>query len=252
MRLDKLLTSDGKRSRSEARDLIRHGGVTVDGISVTDPSSKVDPKINVIGIAGGEYEYNKYAYIMMNKPAGLLSATADARSLTVFDVLPAYMKKLKLSPAGRLDRDTEGFLLLSNDGEFIHRVISPTSGVEKRYFARVSGELREYMVDEFETGLEIDGGYECLPAKLRILSSGEEFSEAEVTVCEGKFHQVKRMFEAVGCKVVYLKRLSIGGVELDETLENGMYRELTTVEIETIRSSFHRRGGIKVEILEEE
>ena len=222
MRLDRLLSELGVASRSELRGIIRAGRVKVDGTVVTAPDRRVDAQVNTISLDGEVLCLQRFRYFMMDKPEGVLSVTEDRRLETVLDLLPPELKRLNLFPVGRLDKDTSGLLLLTNDGDFAHRVISPKSGVEKRYRAEVDGVPDEADVRAFAQGIILADGTHCLPARLEI--TGE--SVCFVTVMEGKYHQVKRMLAACGKPVIHLRRLSTGSLELDESLEPGGIREL--------------------------
>ena len=222
MRLDRLLSELGVASRSELRSIIRAGRVKVDGAVVTAPDRRVDAQINTISLDGELLRWQRFRYFMMDKPEGVLSVTEDRRQETVLDRLSPELKRLELFPVGRLDKDTSGLLLLTNDGDFAHRVISPKSGVEKRYRAEVEGIPDEADVRAFAEGIVLADGTHCLPAKLEI--NGE--SVCYVTVMEGKYHQVKRMLAACGKPVKHLRRLSVGSLELGESLEPGGIREL--------------------------
>lgn len=227
MRLDRLLSEMGLASRSELRQIIRAGRVTVDGVPVTAPEKRVDAETSEIRLDGEALRWQRFRYFMMDKPEGLLSVTEDRRQETVTDLLPPELKRLGLFPVGRLDKDTSGLLLLTNDGDFAHRVISPKSGVEKRYRAEVEGVPDEDDVRAFAEGILLADGTRCLPAKLEI--TGE--SVCFVTVMEGKYHQVKRMLAARGKPVVKLRRLSVGALELGESLTPGGFRELTAEDL---------------------
>ena len=197
---------------------------------------QVDPEKDKIVINGEEIYYREFIYLMMNKPDGVVSATYDNRDETVVDLLEVEHQVFEPFPVGRLDKDTVGLLLLTNDGELNHRLISPKWKVDKVYFARIDKEVTEADIKAFQKGITLDDGYVCKEAKLEIQSASEEGSEVLVTIQEGKFHQVKRMFEAVGKKVVYLKRIEFGTLKLDEELEEGEYRELTEEEIAILKS----------------
>ena len=222
MRLDRLLSELGVASRSELRSIIRAGRVKVDGAVVTAPDRRVDAQINTISLDGELLRWQRFRYFMMDKPEGVLSVTEDRRQETVLDRLSPELKRLELFPVGRLDKDTSGLLLLTNDGDFAHRVISPKSGVEKRYRAEVEGIPDEVDVRAFAQGMVLADGTQCLPARLEI--TGE--SVCYVTVMEGKYHQVKRMLATCGKPVKHLRRLSVGSLELGESLEPGGIREL--------------------------
>lgn len=230
MRLDKFLTGAGAATRSEAKKLIRAGRVLVDGAAVTDPAVYVMPDAEIL-LDGAQIGLLGNVYCMMNKPAGYLSVTQDARAATVTELLEPELRRRNLFPAGRLDRDSEGFLLLTNDGDFCHRLISPKSGVEKRYFIRVSDPFPDSAEELFRQGAVLEDEEICLPA---LLEPSEDRLSAVVTLTEGKYHQVKRMSQAVGTRVRYLKRLSIGGVELDPNLAPGEYRLMTSEEVHKI------------------
>ena len=228
MRLDKYLANMGVGTRSEVKILIKKGRVEVNGMRATGPEQKISEEQDEIWVDDQVIGYNKYEYLMLHKPAGVVTATEDKRDRTVLDLVDSPLKT-QLFPVGRLDKDTEGLLLLTNDGALAHRLLSPKKHVSKVYYARIAGCVTKEDVQAFSEGLDL-GDFTSMPAELKILSAGEE-SEIEVTVCEGKFHQVKRMFEAVGKKVLYLKRLSMGKLCLDERLEVGEYRPLTQEEI---------------------
>ena len=227
MRLDKYLSDMGAGTRSELKKEIRKSGAVVDGTVVKDPGFSVSETSAVV-FRGSEVAYEEYVYYMLNKPAGIISASEDGREETVVDLI-SEPKRRDLFPVGRLDRDTEGLLLITNDGALSHRLLSPKHHVDKVYYAEVSGILDESDVELFRQGLVLSDGLECMPADLKILSVSEEAysSEAEITIREGKFHQVKRMFSSIGSEVLYLKRLSMGPLVLDPELEPGAYRRLT-------------------------
>lgn len=226
-RLDKLLASTGRWSRKEVKELVRQGRVTARGQSVLKPEEKFELN-DEIRVDGQPVCCQKFTYLMMNKPGGLLSATEDKRQRTVLDLLPEQYQRQGLFPVGRLDKDTEGLLLLTNDGELAHRLLAPKSHVDKVYLARVDGRVDEEDVQAFRQGLTLGDGLECMPAGLEPLGDG---SSCLVTLREGKFHQVKRMLAYRGKPVEYLKRLSMGSIQLDESLEDGQWRELTAEEV---------------------
>lgn len=225
-RLDKIISATGKKSRREVREMVRHGRVLVDGKPAPAADMKVDPQTAVILLDGEPLGYEKFTYVMLHKPAGVLTATEDRRQETVLDLLPPELRRRALSPVGRLDKDTEGLLLLTNDGQLAHRLLSPKSHVDKVYYARVDGALEPGDIAAFAAGMTLGDGLECLPADLEILSP----TEALVTLREGKFHQVKRMLAARGKPVLYLKRLSMGRLRLDPALAPGAWRMLTEEE----------------------
>ena len=228
MRLDKYLADMGIGSRSEMRDAVRRGYVQVNGSSVKKPDTQVSEEDEVL-YDGSLVSYVSMEYYMLYKPAGVVSASRDGRDRTVLDLI-SDKKRKDLFPVGRLDKDTEGLLLITNDGKLAHRLLSPRRHVPKIYFARVDGRITEETEKHFREGIVVDKEFTALPAKLRILASGERESEAELTICEGKFHQVKRMFAAEGLTVTYLKRLSMGNLTLDKTLRPGDFRALTEEE----------------------
>ena len=229
-RLDKLLASTRRWSRSEARRLVREGRVLADGRIAASVEEKYDPDAVRLCVDGESVDLSRFVYVMLHKPAGVLSATEDGRGKTVLDLLPEEYKKRGLFPVGRLDKDTEGLLLLTDDGQLAHELLSPKKHVDKVYFAHVDGALTADDCAAFAAGMTLGDGLRCLPAELEIVSSGAQ-SEARVTVREGKFHQVKRMFAARGKTVVYLKRLSMGPLVLDETLAPGTWRALRAEEL---------------------
>ena len=233
MRLDKFLVEMKKGSRSEVKKLIKSGRVTVDGQTVREPEQKFDPERAQISLDGQTVSYASFEYFMLNKPQGVVSATEDRRFQTVVDLIGDARRK-DLFPAGRLDIDTEGLLLITNDGQLAHQLLSPKKHVDKVYFARVEGILPSDVKEQFAKGLTLDGDVKTLPARLELLKEGP-VSEVRLTIHEGKFHQVKRMFEAVGCRVIYLKRLSMGSLVLDETLAPGEYRRLTDDELRALK-----------------
>ena len=225
-RLDKIISATGKKSRREVREMVRQGRVLVDGKPAPAADMKVDPQTAVILLDGEPLGYEKFTYVMLHKPAGVLTATEDRRQETVLDLLPPELRRRALSPVGRLDKDTEGLLLLTNDGQLAHRLLSPKSHVDKVYYARVDGALEPGDIAAFAAGMTLGDGLECLPAGLEILSP----TEALVTLREGKFHQVKRMLAARGKPVLYLKRLSMWRLRLDPALAPGAWRMLTEEE----------------------
>ena len=235
-RLDKIIASTGKFSRREVKNLIRQGRVLVDGVSARSAEEKADPETVRITVNGELLTYRRYTWVMMNKPAGYLSATEDGRGATVLDLLPQELQRQGLFPVGRLDKDTEGLLLLTNEGGLAHDLLSPRHHVDKVYYARVAGRLTEEDRRAFEQGITLEDGLVCMPAGLEILSAGEE-SEAHVTLREGKFHQVKRMLASRGKPVTYLERIRMGNLTLDENLPRGGYRFLLPEEVDCLRKN---------------
>lgn len=260
MRVDRLLSNFGYGSRSEIRKLVKDGIVHVDGITIKDAAMHVDPENSKIEVNGKQLHYRKFIYVVMNKPAGVISATYDNKLKTAIDLLPDEFSCFDLFPAGRLDIDTEGMLLLTNDGQLAHELLSPKKHVPKRYYALIDGIVTDEDVKLFEDGVILDDGYKTMPAELEIIAKSrcnfneaddsiekaectmkdqfineERYSEIELVLHEGKFHQVKRMFEATGKKVTYLKRIQMGGLKLDETLKPGECRELTSEELDLLK-----------------
>ncbi|HBG0407683.1 TPA: 16S rRNA pseudouridine(516) synthase, partial [Clostridioides difficile] len=219
--------------RSEIKKYCKQGSVVVNGSEVSNPGTQVDTENDEILFNGEEVIYKEYIYLIMNKPDGYISATTDKYDPTVLDLIDLSYLAFEPFPVGRLDKDTEGLLVLTNDGKLSHRVLSPKKHVPKTYYAKIDGVVTEEDVEAFLEGVVLDDGYKTMPSQLNILKSDDE-SEIELTIHEGKFHQVKRMFESVGKKVVYLKRLSMGNLKLDESLELGEYRELTDEEVKLI------------------
>lgn len=229
-RLDKLLAGTGKWSRREVKALVRQGLVRVDGRLAASAEDKLDPAAAIITVAGETISLCRFTYVMLHKPAGVLTATEDRKQPTVLDLLPPELRRIGLAPVGRLDKDTEGLLLLTNDGELAHRLLSPKYHVDKRYLARVDGELSAADTEAFARGMTLGDGLECLPAGLELLPG----HACIVTLREGKFHQVKRMLAARGAPVLYLKRLSMGPLTLDDSLAAGAYRLLRAEEISAL------------------
>ena len=234
MRLDKFLCETGFGTRSQVKEMLKKGQVTVNGVSAKKPEQKIDEHKDRITCQGKTASYEKYVYYMLHKPAGVVSATEDKREKTVLDLLKSEDRRDGIFPVGRLDKDTEGFLLLTDDGDLAHRLLSPRKHVDKTYYAKIAGSVTEAHIERFREGLDIGDEKKTLPAMLEILASKTETSEIRITIHEGRFHQVKRMFEAVGCKVTYLKRMSMGAVALDETLAPGDYRPLNEKERELL------------------
>ena len=231
-RLDRILANTGRWSRKEARELIRAGRVTVDGRPVRTPEEKYDPAA-AFAVDGEPVSGEWLVYLMLHKPAGLVSATEDPRQPTVLELLPEHLRRVGLFPAGRLDRDTEGLLLLTNDGPLAHRLLAPRHHVDKTYFVRVDGALDGADAAAFAAGMTLADGLECLPAELEVLDAPDT---AIVTLREGKYHQIKRMLAARGKPVVYLKRLTMGPLTLDPALDKGAWRPLTAAELAAIRA----------------
>ena len=233
MRIDKLLSNIGCGSRAEIKKYCRYGIISVNGEIINNPGIQVDSENDVIVFDGEEVKYREFIYIMLNKPDGYISATFDKHDPIVLDLIDPSYYAFEPFPVGRLDKDTEGLLILTNDGKLSHRVLSPKKHVPKTYYAKIDGVVTQEDIIAFENGVTLDDGYETMPAQLKILKSDEQ-SEIELTIHEGKFHQVKRMFESVDKKVVYLKRISMGKLKLDDSLNLGEYRELTEDEIKLL------------------
>ena len=234
IRLDKYLADMGCGTRQEVKKFIRSGQVSVDGIVVKKPETKVEQTVQEVFLNGEKVGYESFEYYMLNKPAGVISATEDQSCQTVVDLIKDKKRK-DLFPVGRLDKDTEGLLLITNDGALAHRLLSPKKHVDKCYFARICGKVTEEDVRSFEKGVNIGSQEQpeiTMPGKLEIITS-DDISKIRLTIQEGKFHQVKRMFQAVG-KVIYLKRLRMGTLILDENLGIGEYRPLTKEELEKL------------------
>ena len=233
IRLDKLLADSGRWSRKEAKELIRQGRVLVNDITSRESDRKIDPEPDRVTADGSPVNWEEYIYLMLNKPAGVLTATEDKRDRTVLDLVPKEYYRPGLAPVGRLDKDTVGLLLLTNNGPLAHHLLSPRHHVDKTYLAQVDGIGREEDISAFRAGIELADGTKCLPAELEILGPGL----CQVTVREGKFHQVKRMLASRGLPVRQLKRLTMGPLRLDEGLKEGDIRPLTGEEIALLLES---------------
>ncbi|WP_138753297.1 pseudouridine synthase [Paenibacillus sinopodophylli] len=243
IRVDKLLAHMGLGTRSEIKRAVKFGLVQVDGRLIKDSGLIVDPDSNEVKYDGTPVVYRDIVYFMLNKPQGVISATEDSRERTVIDLLEPNDRLRDPFPVGRLDKDTVGLLLLTNDGQLAHELLSPRKHVAKTYEALVQGEVGDDDILAFKGGVTLDDGYATMPAELVIERREQRddgvYSSISLTIMEGKFHQVKRMFEAVGKQVVFLKRVSMGALVLDESLLEGSYRELTDAEVELLRS--HKR-----------
>ena len=240
IRIDKFLSQMQVATRSESKKLIKMKRITKNGALVTDGGEKCDPKKDCICLDGHPIAYQEYHYLMLHKPAGCVTATEDRQDKTVMDYLPDNLRR-GLSPVGRLDKDTEGLLLITDDGALNHSLLAPGRHVPKTYYARIHGIVTESDITAFKNGLDIGEKKMTAPAALKILhiAENEQTSEILVTITEGKFHQVKRMVKAVGSEVLYLKRLSMGSLKLDEELKLGEYRRLTKAELQELKE--HRR-----------
>lgn len=231
-RLDKIIASQGQYSRSDVKKLVKQGRITLDGATVKSSDIKADPDKAVIAIDGRALGYKKHLYIMLNKPKGVISATEDPAQPTVIDLVPKELRRDGLFPAGRLDGDTTGFVLITDDGDFAHRILSPKNHIMKTYVATLQRELTREDIEKFRNGVELRDGTLCLEAQVKALAGTVPM--AEVKICEGKYHQVKRMFATLGNKVLELRRVKMGELSLDESLAEGECRELTAEELSLV------------------
>lgn len=230
MRLDKLLAHSGYGTRKDVKEIIRKGYVIVNGDAIRDDDFKVDEDNDEVIVQGSSVNYEKMIYLMLNKPDGYISATYDRHDPIVMDLIEGYENR-GLFPVGRLDKDSEGLLLITNDGLLAHKMLAPKYHVDKKYYIKYDGIVTSDKKNMFEGGITIDDGYKCKEAKFIPLSS----NEAYVVISEGKFHQVKRMMEAIGCKVTYLRRVEFGPLKMDDTLGLGEYRHLTEDEVKSLK-----------------
>ncbi len=229
-RIDKVIASQGKMSRKDVHRLIWTGKVFADGKPVKKIDQKVDPEKVLITVDGEELNYKKHVYIMLNKPKGCVSASTDSTQKTVIDLIPESLQRAGLAPVGRLDKDTTGLLIITDDGDFSHRVTSPKKKIFKKYIAMLDLNPTEEELDILRNGVEIDGGEQCQPCFAELVDEADHV--IEISICEGKYHQVKRMAAAIGKKVLALTRVSIDSLELDKSLQEGECREMTKQEIE--------------------
>ncbi|HHB1864640.1 TPA: pseudouridine synthase [Listeria monocytogenes] len=232
MRLDKLLSHTGFGSRKEVKPLLKSGAVVVNGMIQKDSKTQVNPDKDQITVHGTPVVYKEFVYFMLHKPQNVVSATEDNVSETVIDLLAQEDTLTDPFPVGRLDKDTEGLLIITNDGTLAHNLLSPKKHIDKTYYAKIDGDVTAADVEAFAAGIELDDGYTCKPARLEIITP----NEIKVTIQEGKFHQVKRMFAARGKSVSYLKRISMGNLQLDESLALGEYRPLTEAELAILQN----------------
>lgn len=232
IRVDKLLKDCGLGSRKEVKEYIRKGFVTINDKVIKNDDFKINEEKDIIKFNDEIITYEKYVYIMLNKPAGVVSATYDNKYKTVIDLIDEY-KHMDLFPFGRLDKDTEGLLIISNDGKLAHDLLSPKKHVDKKYYVEVEGIVNEEDISLFKQGITYEDEV-CKPATLEIIES-DSISKCYVTISEGKFHQVKKMFESVNKKVIYLKRITFGNISLDNSLKLGEYRKLTDEEIDKLK-----------------
>lgn len=243
MRLDKYLADCGIGTRSEIKKMIRAGRVCVTGREKLRPEIQIDENADVVFADGKKLSYKKFIYLMLNKPAGYLSATWDKRSPVVLDLVPEEYLHYEPFPVGRLDIDTEGLCILTNDGQLAHRLLSPVNHIPKMYYAEVEGFVNAADCRAFSEGILLEDGYQTKPGHLKVIEDGA-VSKVQVTITEGKFHQIKRMFACVGKTVLYLKRIKMNGLCLDENLKPGGIRELTLEELEMlINGECHSAGG---------
>jgi 16S rRNA pseudouridine516 synthase len=245
-RLDKVLSSLGIATRSELKKMAKQGRILVNNKIVKDTSLHLNPELDEILVDGQAVIYKKYLYLLMNKPQGVISATEDLRDRTVIDLLTEQEKHFAPFPVGRLDKDTEGLLLLTNDGKLAHQLLSPRKHVDKTYFAKLDNEVGEEAITAFRQGVQLDDGYVTMPAVLNIVGNQSQSDQIEITIQEGKYHQVKRMFEAIGRKVIYLQRIRMGTLHLDRSLPLGSYRELTESELEQLQSIHASKRSVKL------
>lgn len=232
-RLDKLIASQGRFSRREVQELIKNGAVKVNGITVRDRGAKSDDEKDTVTVNGEQLDFQRFVYIMLNKPKGFVSATNDKNEKTVIDLVPKEFKGRNLFPAGRLDITTTGFVLVTDDGDFAHRILSPKNHIEKTYEARLAESVTEGQLEAVRNGIELKDGTKCLPAKVTVLADGEK-PLVEIKICEGKYHQIKRMFAAAGNGVIELKRTQMGRLTLDPSLKEGECRLLDAHEVQKI------------------
>lgn len=228
MRLDKFLSEQAGVSRSDAKTMLKKSEVTLNGAVVKAPDTKLDPDKDIVAVRGKPLTYRKFMYIMLNKPDGVICATRDGLSSTVLELLPKEFRRKGLFPAGRLDKDTEGFVFITDDGALAHKMLSPKNHVEKEYVVTLEGPAKESYIELFASGMTIDGDEKCLPAKLTLT---DEPNVVKLILHEGKYHQVKRMMIAAGNRVTHLRRTRIGGIMLDERLKSGESREIAAEEI---------------------
>jgi len=235
-RIDKILSNLGYGSRKEIKSFVKQGMISVGNELVKDSSVKVDPTVEEIFFDGEKVYYREFIYLMLNKPKDVVSSTNDPISRTVLDLIDIKYLAFSPHPAGRLDKDTEGLLLITNDGKLSHELLSPKKNVKKTYYVEVDGYVDEKYFEVFEAGIVLDDGYKTKPASLEIIESGY-VSKVYLTISEGKYHQVKRMFESLQMVVLYLKRISMGSLVLDDSLQPGEYRELTEDEVLLLKKS---------------
>lgn len=240
MRVDKFLSVTGKATRTEAKKAVRAKAVTVNGVAISSSDVQIDPNNDVIAFFGEIVTYREHTYILMNKPDGVVSATEDGRDKTVIDLLPPDVKNNKLFPCGRLDKNTLGLMLITDDGDLAHELLSPRSHVEKTYYFKSAEPVSAEDAKRFEKGVVLSDGYETLPAKIELCGNGDE---GMITLKEGKYHQIKRMLGALNNKIIYLERVSFGPLALDESLKRGDWRYLTDEEIKELKDHKRKISG---------
>ena len=236
MRLDKFLAECNQGTRSEVKVLLKSKRVTVNGVTENSGKRQINEFSDIVCLDEKKLTYQSFVYYMLNKPKDVITATEDSVQKTVLDLIDKKDRIKGLFPVGRLDKDTEGLLLITNDGELAHNLLAPKKHVDKTYYARAAGRIREEAIKLFADGLHVDDEFTALPAKLELkgYNDKDNYTDVIITIHEGKFHQIKRMFEAVGSEVLYLKRLRMGSLVLDETLKPGEYRTLTQKEIDEL------------------
>lgn len=245
MRLDRYLANSGIGTRKEVKDFLKRRKIKVNDNVVTDGSTHIFEKNDIIKYSDKVVMYKPYVYIMLNKPKGVISATEDKEHKTVIDILDENYRTYSMFPIGRLDIDTEGLLILTNDGKLSHKLLSPVKHVEKEYYVEIRDNISKIDMEKFENGIELEDGYITKKARIELIENAKNpidktngtrnSSKVYVTITEGKYHQIKRMFKALGNKVIYLKRIKMGNLELDKNLKIGEYRELTEMEITFLR-----------------
>lgn len=235
IRLDKYLADSGQGTRSKVKQLVRQGSVLVNGVTVKNSDLKINTETDQVVVNGKTLHFEEFSYYIMNKPAGVVSATTDVREKTVIDLIQED-KRRDLFPVGRLDKDTEGLLVITNDGKLANSLLAPGKHVDKEYFARVEGEVTDETVLRFQEGLDIGDDTLTKPAILACTEISEGISSVRITITEGRYHQIKRMFQAVGMEVLYLKRIRMGNLCLDETLSCGEVRKLTEQELAILKN----------------
>ncbi|WMJ23615.1 pseudouridine synthase [Paludicola sp. MB14-C6] len=233
MRLDKFFSSQEILSRKEVKAEVKKGTIKVNDTIPSSPEYKMDTDKDIVTYKGKEIPYKPYVYIMLNKPQGVVSATDDKINKTVLDLVPKELFRSDLFPAGRLDKDTVGFVLITNDGDFAHNILSPKNHIEKKYLVRLDKSITEEEIQQVEQGITLADGTVCRPASIQVIEAGET-PLLEIVISEGKYHQIKRMFGVVNCGVTYLKRTQMGGLRLDEDLPEGICREIMHNELHKI------------------